>query len=205
MNQKENGGALLLIRHGQTHANLDQVWHGVTDTPLTNEGKKQAVCVGEHIRKTYAPVAAVYASQLQRAVQTARAISAEQGPTVLSDTRLKEMDAGEWEEAGFDFLQNDHNFFRRISADSTYSAPGGESRGQVQERMMSVLTEIAERHRNETVAVVSHGIAISVALAHLEYGDSGQWHRYNPNNTGISILQIPDLSLLEFNLTAHLS
>ena len=27
-----------LVRHGQTHANIDQVWHGQTDTALTEHG-----------------------------------------------------------------------------------------------------------------------------------------------------------------------
>lgn len=190
----------MLIRHGQTHANIDQVWHGVTDTPLTDEGRIQAQRMGRHVHSSYSAPTTVYASQLQRAVHTAGEIDSE----VISDQRLQEMDNGVWEETDFQFLQGEHNFFKRFSTEEDFRAPGGESRADVLQRMLAVLSEIAEKHSDETVAVVSHGIAISVTLAHLELGDSSQWVQYNPNNTGVSVLRIPELELLEFNLTEHL-
>ena len=200
LTKNDTGGTLLLIRHGQTHANIDQIWHGVTDTPLTDEGRFQAQRMGRHVHSTYSAPSTVYASQLQRAVHTA----GELGREVVSDPRLQEMDNGEWEETDFRFLQGEHDFFKRFSTEDDFCAPGGESRADVLHRMLAVLSEIAETHADETVAVVSHGIAISVTLAHLELGDSSQWVQYNPHNTGVSVLRIPKLELLDFNLTEHL-
>ena len=200
MIKSDKSGTLLLVRHGQTRANIDQVWHGVTDTPLTDEGRIQAQRMGKYVLSNYSAPTVVYASQLRRALDTASQITSD----VISDQRLQEMDNGEWEGTDFKFLQGEHNFFKRFSMEESFRAPGGESRSCVLKRMLTALTEIAEKHRGETVVVVSHGIAISVTLAHLQLGNSSEWMQYNPSNTGISVLNMPDFKMLKFNSTKHL-
>ncbi|NNL65265.1 MAG: hypothetical protein HKP30_03380, partial [Myxococcales bacterium] len=53
---------LTLVRHGETAANLTGVWHGSTDTPLTERGRRQAERVAEHLAGRHAgEVRALYA------------------------------------------------------------------------------------------------------------------------------------------------
>ena len=39
---------LSIVRHGETSANTGGVWHGSTDTPLSDRGREQAKAVGAH-------------------------------------------------------------------------------------------------------------------------------------------------------------
>ena len=63
---------LTIVRHGQTSANIEGVWHGSIDSPLTERGLQQASRVARHIGETYPDTTALYSSNLQRARLTAR-------------------------------------------------------------------------------------------------------------------------------------
>ncbi len=197
-------GRILLVRHGQTHANVEQIWHGVTDTPLTQRGHHQASLVGHYINDHFSPLSRVYASQLQRARHTAEAIAQYAGLAIESDTRLQEVDNGDWEEVSYADLQQKHNYWHSTMQEEDYRAPGGESRREVTQRMLASLSEIADRHANETVTVVSHGLAMSMVLSHLSGSESDDWRTYDTHNTGITILNSADLSVIEFDIIAHL-
>ena len=66
---------LTLVRHGQTSANLDGVWHGSSDTPLTPHGERQAERVAHFLGDHSADATVVYTSPLQRARRTASPIA----------------------------------------------------------------------------------------------------------------------------------
>ena len=53
---------LIVVRHGETSANLSGVWHGSTDTPLTERGRAQAARVAAFLAEAYADATAVYTS-----------------------------------------------------------------------------------------------------------------------------------------------
>jgi probable phosphoglycerate mutase len=113
------------------------------------------------------PLAAVYASPVFRAQETAKAVAAHGKLEVNTREGLHELDAGDW--TGLDFKQmqkdpahavwNDHRSLGRI--------PGGESMLEVQARMIAVLEEIRRNHVDEHVAIVSHGDPIKAALLYL--------------------------------------
>src|SRR5437763_465273 len=64
---------LVLIRHGETDHNRDQVTLGRSDVPLNERGRAQSAAAAASFR---AAPAAIYASPLRRAVELAEAISA---------------------------------------------------------------------------------------------------------------------------------
>ena len=55
---------LTLVRHGETSANLDGVWHGSTDTPLTERGRRQAERVAGFLAQRHRDATALYSSHL---------------------------------------------------------------------------------------------------------------------------------------------
>ena len=61
---------VILVRHGETAWNLEQRYQGQEDSPLSDLGLFQARRVGQFLSKR--PIAAVYTSDLGRAVQTAQ-------------------------------------------------------------------------------------------------------------------------------------
>ena len=201
---KTGSGRILLVRHGQTRANVELIWHGITDTPLTEQGRRQASLAGSYINDHYSPISKVYASQLQRARHTAEAIAGHAGLTVESDVRLQEVDNGDWEDVSYADLHQKHDYWRSTMGEEDYRAPGGESRREVTQRMLASLSEIADRHPEETVTVVSHGLAMAMVLSHLSGSESSDWSSFDTHNTGITILNSADLSVIEFNITAHL-
>ena len=95
---------LTLVRHGETRANLDGVWHGSTDTPLTDRGHQQAQRVANYLQGHAANAAAIYSSPLQRARHTARAIAQALTLEAIHHEDLREFDLGSWEGRTYESL-----------------------------------------------------------------------------------------------------
>ena len=89
---------LILVRHGQTNCNVENVWHGWDDCELTAEGQLQAEAVAT--RLTGEPIEAVYSSDSRRALQTAAAIAAPHGLHPVPDAGLRERHAGDGADEG---------------------------------------------------------------------------------------------------------
>ncbi len=196
---------ILLVRHGQIEANRERVWHGSTDSALTEEGRAQARRVAAHLARTHPGVAALYTSPLTRARDTAleigRALKLE--PRLERD--LAEYDLGELEGASYRALFAELRFFERIQEDPDHAPRGGESPNHVRQRMVAALERISRGHPSEEVVVVGHGAAIAIALATLLADDVTAWQSYHKDNCGLTELVLePEPRLVRFNLTGHL-
>ena len=189
---------LTIVRHGQTAANTGGIWHGSTDTPLSDQGHEQAARVAVGVRKRFQP-AAIYASDLQRAHDTALAISAETDVPVQIDRGLREYDLGQWEGRPYQELWDQEDLWGNMKKDPDFAPHGGESPRQVTDRWVNALQKIAAKHPGETVVCVSHGGAISMALGHILDGDYSQWKRML-DNCGVAQISLePEPELLCFN------
>ena len=195
---------LTIVRHGQTSANLERVWHGSTDTPLTEHGRRQAAATAAFIEANHHPVRQIYASPLERAKQTAAAIGAPLGLTPELDPELVEYDLGDWEGMSFQSLYQDKKLFDRMKSDPHYRPHGGESPKQVGDRLVGSLRRIAARHPGERVVVVSHGGALSIALGFLLDNDYSSWNRMMKNGAITELVFDPRPELISFNRTEHL-
>lgn len=195
---------LTLIRHGETPANLDGVWHGSTDTPLTERGLQQALLVARHVAERHADAAALYASDLQRARETARAIEQALALPLVLDARLREYDLGQWEGKTYRELHEEHRLWHHMKRDPDFAPHGGESPRQVTDRFTEALRRIAAAHPGERVLVVAHGGALAMALGALLDGDGGSWRRVMDNCAVTELVIEPKPELLSFNHTAHL-
>ncbi len=195
---------LTLVRHGQTRANLEGVWHGSTNTPLTDHGRSQAQAAAAWIEAHHSPIVKVYASPLDRARHTAEAIALPHGLSPEIEPDLREYDLGEWEGETYAHLHRERNLFENMRLDPNYRPHGGEAPEQVGHRLAAALRRIADRHRGERVVVVSHGGALGIALGVLLDDDYRSWSRMM-DNCAISELAFEEgPSLRSFNHTAHL-
>jgi len=196
---------LLLVRHGETPANTDGIWHGSIDSPLTDRGRAQAARVARLIETTYADASAVYTSDLQRARLTAEAIAAVLGFEPRVETGLREYDLGTWEGKTYHELFHEHRFFERIKTDPHFAPHGGESPHTVTERLVAALGAIAAGHPGERVVIVTHGGALSMAMGRILDGSYANWHQVM-DNCGLSELVLePKPALLRFNHNEHLA
>jgi broad specificity phosphatase PhoE len=169
---------LLFIRHGQTLWNKELRYNGDTDTDLTNLGRRQAAAVATRLQNRH--LEAVIASDRQRATQTAAAIAVGHGQ-VRPDERWREVCFGEAEGLRWREVVERFPAAARAWAENRPDAamPGGESMLDVVRRVQPALTELVAEFDNKTVAVVSHGGPLRVALCLLLAADITQHWRYN--------------------------
>ncbi len=195
---------LVIVRHGETPANLDGVWHGSTDTALTERGHAQAERVAGYLGAEHAGAAALYVSPLQRARHTAEPIARalDLAPTVEPD--LREYDLGSWEGKSYRELYRDYKLFEHIRRDPDYAPHGGESPRGVTQRLAGALLRIGAAHAGERVVVVSHGGALSMAFAELVEGHYTRWDRVMDNCAVSELLLGETPAFRHFNRTAHL-
>lgn len=196
---------LTLVRHGQTEANAEGVWHGSIDTPLSSRGHEQAQRVARYIAAEHSDAVALYSSPLQRARNTALAIAQSTGLAVEVEEGLAEYDLGSWEGKTYRALQEEHQMWHHIKTDPHFAPHGGESPRQVVDRLVAALRQIAARHAGERIVAVSHGGAMTMAFAEILAGSYTSWERVM-SNCGVSELVLePKPSLLSFDHTEHLA
>ena len=198
--------SLLLLRHGQIHANRRGLWHGSTDSPLTWRGQLQARRTARHLARNHPQVKAIYSSPLQRCRRTAALIGRRLRlePEIVDD--LREYAIGEWEGMPFSQLAGEHDFIGRAIRDPGFAPPGGESLEQVAGRIVGAIKQLHEQHPDdEQVLVVGHGAAFAVALGALVDQGPEQWINYPFANCSLTELVLSPTAYVNFfNSTYHL-
>jgi broad specificity phosphatase PhoE len=109
------------------------------------------------------PFKAVYTSPLERALATSRAVAVQHGLDPVEVADLREIDFGDVEGLEFDQLSAELQA-GLLGEPLTVRFPGGETYGELRERVCRALVEIVERHAGETVAIVTHAGSIRAAL-----------------------------------------
>ena len=199
---------LILVRHGETERNFEARLQGrKSDIPLNEKGRKQAHYLGLALRGE--KLEAIYSSPLKRALDTAQAISAHHHLEVQIDHALAEIDMGFID--GLDLSEvkeNQKDFWKRWhQEDYSVALPGGESLLQVQQRAWGAVQGIIKRHREGSVAVVSHGISLQTIITTILGAPLSIFIRFHLGVASITILHIDDnrTSLVILNDTCHLS
>jgi broad specificity phosphatase PhoE len=167
---------LFVIRHGETEWSRARRFAGSRDVPLTEHGLRQSAAVAERLAAV--PVAAVYASPLERARISAEAIAKPHRLEVRVDPAFREMTFGDWEGLGRDELDVRHPEAALAwrTAPATVAPPGGEPLAAVAERIVGGLRRLIAGHAGETVVLVTHAIVSRlVVLDALGLGPDRLW------------------------------
>lgn len=167
---------IVLARHAEAEYDTE-LWSDAGGS-LTSAGRAQARALGESLRDR--KVAAIWCSDMSRAVQTAEIAAAALGVAVRVRPGLREFAVGDY--AGQPFsLDLVHPVFEAwIAGDLTVGCPGAENGVDVVRRMAAEIDAIADQYRGETVLVISHGGAICVSLAQLAFNIGGDFPRDRP-------------------------
>jgi probable phosphomutase (TIGR03848 family) len=152
----------LLIRHGLTDAVGQMMTSHDAGVHLNPEGRDQAASLPT--RLGVVPIAAIYASPLERARETAQPIADARGLHVEIEPRLIEVQFGGWTGRKFADMAPDpdwrlYNAFRGVTR-----PPGGEGLIDVQKRAVDALLDLRDRHRDQVVAIVSHADTLRAIL-----------------------------------------
>ncbi len=153
-----------LVRHGETAWNAVGRIQGQTDIPLNQVGRDQAAELARQL--TDETFAAVYASDLSRALETATPIAQQKDLAIQKEPRLRELDFGDFEgRSAVELRQQYPDWFRRfVSTKPDFEVPNGESYPTFFGRVTGALSDIAPKYAGENVLVVVHGGVISCAL-----------------------------------------
>lgn len=199
---------IIIVRHGQSLANVDAIFAGHSDFDLSEFGHEQARLVGEYLSKNE-NIGAIYSSDLSRAYNTAVPTSKLTGIPIIKDKGLREIYAGLWEgltvgeiaekySEDFDCWRN--NF-------SAVRCTGGESVSEVYLRVVPHICEIAKKNDGRTVLITTHAIvsksfnAYAMGYSHCEVAKSP-----DVKNASINIYEMDGDKVLSytFGITEHL-
>jgi probable phosphoglycerate mutase len=155
---------LLLARHGETDSNREKRWQGFADLSLNEHGREQAAMLADELADV--PLAAIYSSDLRRAVQTARVVAERKGLPVTPLRELREVDVGSW--TGLTQEEVKERFpdgYRAMRARSGRGWAGGETYVELAGRVLESLRRIAREHPGEAVLIVTHSGPIRTVRA----------------------------------------
>ena len=178
---------LIIVRHGQTEWNIAGIRQGHLDSQLTSKGIAQANALARRLARER--FAALYSSDLGRAVQTAMAVAELTGHEIVTDARLRERHLGIFQGLNANEIMEKFPEERRLlrTMGPDYVIPGGESMRQQVERNVSFLNDLAQKHAGETVVVVTHGGVVSGFFRHTLAIPLDAPRRFEFVNAGVNV------------------
>jgi probable phosphoglycerate mutase len=199
---------ILLIRHGQTAWNREERFRGQVDLPLDDLGLRQAEAVGRRIANDWQPTA-IYASSLQRTLQTAAAVARACGLRTTIHDGLLDIDYGAFAGLTSQEAADWYPDLARAWQQSPHAVhfPDGESLTVVRDRAETTLAEVVANHPDQAVVLVTHVVVCRLLLCSLLGLDNSHFWQFRPAPASISIFEISGERsvLLSVNDTCHLA
>jgi probable phosphoglycerate mutase len=155
---------LFLARHAVTAETGSMLSGRKPGIDLSDRGREQAAALGERLATL--PIVAVYASPIERTMQTAYAVAERHGMEVRELPGVLEADYGGWTGGKLGDLAKEDLWRTVQRAPSRARFPDGESLAEMQVRIVAALEAVVADHPGEMVVVVSHADPIKSAIAH---------------------------------------
>ncbi len=159
---------VFLVRHGVTGTTGKVLPGRAPGLHLSPRGREQAERVAQRFAELTTPPSAIYASPLERTRETAAPLARTLGRRVAINRGLIECDFGDWTGASLASLRKKPEWRAVQHAPSTFRFPNGESFTEMQLRMWTTLEGLAQRHRGESLVVVSHADPIKAAVTYAQ-------------------------------------
>jgi probable phosphoglycerate mutase len=177
---------VFFVRHG-THDLLGRMLCGrMPGLALNRAGEEQAERVAGRLARER--IAAVYASPLERARETAAPIARAFGLETRIAEALNEIDFGDWTGVPFRDLEHDPQWHRWNEARGRHCPPNGETMQQAQSRVVVWLSAVVERHPDAAIVAVCHADVVKAALAHVLRFSLDHLHRVEVSPGSLSVI-----------------
>lgn len=200
---------IYLIRHAATPSNEQRprILQGSSvNTSLSERGFRQARRVGEFLATV--KFDAILSSPLVRARETAAEIATPHSLPTQDVPGLEEVDVGRWERLDWKTIERDFpDDYRRFMEDPVKNGYlGGESYGQVQDRVLPVFKSVAREHSGRQIAVVAHTVINRTLLGTFLGMDLADAQNLAQENCCINILKVRDgaVSVETMNSAFHM-
>lgn len=183
-------GKLILIRHGQTDMNKDQLYYGRLDVPINETGKEQAENTRKNLVELEIDYDKIYSSPMKRAYETAEIVNYK-NLEIEKDDELREMDFGIFEGLSYkEIMKKYPEEMEKLKKDwKTYSYVTGENPFMLQKRALKFLEKI---DKNKNNMVVTHWGIICTLLSFLFSSELEGYWKYQVKNGGIVIIEFAD-------------
>jgi broad specificity phosphatase PhoE len=181
---------IYLVRHGETHWNVQEIMQGHTDIDLTARGEEQAMALAKELKHIHFD--AVFSSDLIRAKKTAHLISAGAPSSIITTPLLRERAFGNYEgkpatsawKVLRPILDEHHGQHPHLSAMNV------ETNNSMRQRIMDFLLKIASEYQGKTLLLVSHGGVLKQTLIQLNFATASQFPKGAIQNTAYIRLSI---------------
>lgn len=200
---------IILVRHGQSAANLVRRFAGHSHFPLTELGVAQAVKTAEYITTKF-EIDKLYSSDLLRAFNTACPISERLGMCpIITDVGLREIYAGKWEGYTWDelfelFPEQTAVWQEKIN---DCRLDGGETVQEMAERSRNAIFKIAAENDGKTVAITSHATVVRSFETFARFGNLDRMAEVDwPTNASVSHYKYDNgkISKISYSVDDHL-
>lgn len=195
-----------LVRHGETRWNKEQRYQGCSDVPLSSVGMAQAQMLRERLSSEDIDV--IYASDLCRAMETARIIASAHKLQVIVSRELRELDFGELE--GMPVEEVNQRYPQIARAWSTHPPdfvfPGGEGLQELFSRVSPFARRLQQDHSEKTVLIVTHGGVVRALLCALLGLGLEHWWQLRVDAASLTVVESYSdrMTLSQLNDTCHL-
>jgi len=207
------GTRIVIVRHGEAWCNAQQFVGGPKSCRgLTPVGERQAAVLARRLARTHEldGAAAVWTSELPRAIETAAIVNESLGATTIQRSRVfSERDPGEADGLFWNELQGRYGRSSKPGDDPDLPlSPGGETWIEFLDRAAQGLLGLARQYPGELVVVVAHGGIIDASLIRfLGLPEHGSTVRFHAEHTSLTEWQHTGMRwrLVRYNDDAHLA
>lgn len=153
---------ICIIRHGETDWNVEKRIQGHTDVPLNETGRAQALAMA--FNAAHQRFAAIYSSDLVRAVETAQALAQREDQEVKLLPQLRERHYGLFQgiTAEQGAALHPAAYAHYVARDPDYDFETGESLRRFAERVADGIDWLVRHYSGQTIAAVSHSGVLDV-------------------------------------------
>ncbi len=207
---------IMLVRHGETDWNREEIFRGRIDVPLNKNGREQAKALAEATRMFH--IDAVYSSPLSRSMETAKCVAKAHDLDVRdrnvppmglgSAPGFIDLHYGEWQGLKHQEVKERFPELYLTWHESPHLTqfPSGESLDDVWQRSLKNLEKIAAAHEDQTVLIASHRVVNKVLLCGIMGLDNSHFWRIRQGNCCLNIFECSEgeYTLCLLNDTCHL-
>jgi broad specificity phosphatase PhoE len=183
---------IILVRHGQTDWNVQEIFRGRADIDLNATGRKQAELLAQYLKDI--KFEAILTSPLERALKTAQIIATGHYRTPVEPVMdLIDIDFGDWQSMSHADVKEKYPelYARWMNEPQRAKMPGGESLADVRKRALKVVYHAVTKYEG-TVVLVSHRVVLKVVILGLLGLDNSHFRNIKLDACGVTIFNYED-------------
>lgn len=180
---------IMLVRHGETNWNREEVFRGRIDVALNENGRQQAKALAKATKDYH--IDAIYSSSLSRSMETAKMVADMHGLDIKIADGFIDLHYGQWQGLEHEKVKDEYPelYLKWQESPHLVRFPGGESLEDVKERALVEMNAILTEHEGQTVMIVSHRVVSKVVLCSIIGLDNSHFWRIRQDNCCLNIFE----------------